>query len=321
MADTVTTKLGMTKPEIGASNNTWGTKLNGNFDILDSKVVRNSIQWSVTPGDDNPASISGSFIVTRYNNSAVRVDDPLVINRQTGAVAINNLNLPGQGAAPAAPVASVTMWCDGNNNVYVTKPDGTNQYLGPPPGTIMYTAANSADVGWALCNGQTVPKAANPALWARIGNTFGGDANNIGLPDIRGRVVAHVDGGAGRLVNIISGAYGVAGGSDINALTAAQIPGHTHGYSGSAVTGTENQTHTHNYNIPNSTNTQAQIVAGASAFFWTGGPGTGPTGPENQNHNHNFSWSGNTDGGAGLSGASHNNVQPTIVLNAQIKLG
>ena len=36
MADALTPNLGLTKPDVGASDDTWGEKLNGNFDILDT---------------------------------------------------------------------------------------------------------------------------------------------------------------------------------------------------------------------------------------------------------------------------------------------
>lgn len=99
---------------------------------------------------------------------------------------------------------------------------GGNQ---PFVGEIMWVPYNFAPTGWALCNGQILSIAQNTALFSLLGTTYGGNGQTtFALPDARGRVL--VKEGQGQGLSIYS--QGETGGTETVALTAAEIPAHTH---------------------------------------------------------------------------------------------
>ncbi|MGA7672505.1 MAG: tail fiber protein [Nitrolancea sp.] len=92
-------------------------------------------------------------------------------------------------------------------------------------GEIRMMSFNFPPKGWALCNGQLLPINQNQALFSLLGTTYGGDGRvNFGLPDLRGRVPAHM--GA-------SLTLGERGGEQGHTLSIAEMPTHVHQVSAS----------------------------------------------------------------------------------------
>jgi microcystin-dependent protein len=96
----------------------------------------------------------------------------------------------------------------------------------PYIGEIRMFAGTFAPVGWALCEGQTLPISENDVLFQLIGTTYGGDGEQtFNLPDLRGRAPVHMGQGPGISVNY---QLGEPFGTESVTLTAQQIPQHDH---------------------------------------------------------------------------------------------
>lgn len=92
----------------------------------------------------------------------------------------------------------------------------SEQYLGE----IRVIPFSFAPKGWAMCDGQTLPINQNQALFALLGNRYGGDGTtNFKLPDLRGRMPLHMGDNFG---------IGQAGGEEAHVLTSAEMPQHLH---------------------------------------------------------------------------------------------
>jgi microcystin-dependent protein len=160
-----------------------------------------------------------------------------------------------------------------------------------PVGGLLDYAGATEPTGWLFCYGQAVSRTTYADLFTALSTVYGsGDGSTtFNVPDLRGRVSAGQDdmGGtsANRLTNQSGGVegdtLGSSGGAETHTLTIAQLAAHTH-----------------------------------SDFYIAGGA-AGGGGLESGT----FSSPASTTTGSAGSGAAHNNVQPTLILNKIIYTG
>jgi len=137
--------------------------------------------------------------------------------------------------------------------------------------------------GWAACDGQMIPINQNPALYALVGDAFGGDGRTaFGLPDMRGRTPFCIGGPMNPYM-------GLAGGAETVAVTSSAMPTHTHAVLANTTEATTNEA-------------SGKVLAQS------------PAGKEFYNLNGDIPMSSAAVTASG-SGQAHDNLQPSLVIN------
>ena len=169
----------------------------------------------------------------------------------------------------------------------------------PYYGQIMMFGGNFAPKGWLLCQGQLLSISDNQTLFSIIGTYYGGDGRStFALPDLRGRVTMGIGSGPGLSPRNIGQRFG----AENHTLITAEIPSHSH---------------MGQLNVSDNDSTVGPAFQGAT--IGTPGDMNGRTfsptlgynsATPNTPLNNSSVRLGNTGGGT-----SHNNIQPSSVIN------
>ena len=281
----------------------------GGLHFADVRVTRTAAYRSAQQGGEcypvaNFASISTIAAITQQLNQ---------LNSALSGLAGSN-SVSELAAQLAALRTTLNNSVNTINSTISAKETALTSLIGgkvAPVGSIVMWSGSNAPADWMICDGTHLNSAQYPALFAVIGHTYGGYAqDDFCIPDMRGRYVA------GKGANDYN-ALGSKGGANRVTLVTAEMPSHTHGK------GTLNSTGFFPIVDKNSDPATFRGAFSRSSGSWD----TYLKGSENGDNWGavvNYNWGDGVPQGAATGSAggnqSHENRPPFIVMNYIIRV-